>query len=82
MRPTFHLQEEDRPALHRICSHVEGMPLALELAAAWVDSLSLPAIAGEIENSLDFLEVALHDVPERHRSMLTSFRSWCMAGQT
>ena len=39
--------EEDLADLSRICHTVAGMPLALELAAAWVDMLSLSEIAEE-----------------------------------
>ena len=38
----------DSAELNRICGLVEGMPLALELAAGWVDTLSLPAIEAAI----------------------------------
>ena len=48
---------------------VEGMPLAIVLAAAWIDTLSVDEIAAEIENSLDILETELRDVPERQRSV-------------
>jgi tetratricopeptide (TPR) repeat protein len=45
------------------------MPLGVELAAAWVDMLSLTDIATEIQKSLDFLETNVRNIPERHRSI-------------
>lgn len=63
--------------LRRICQLVEGMPLALELAATWTDTLSLAAIGDGIEAGIDFLEANMRDVPQRHQSMLAVFdTSW------
>ena len=77
VQPRFDLGSGDDLLLRRICQVVEGMPLALELAATWADTLSLPAIAGEIEQGLDFLETELSDMPGRHRSMTAVFdASW------
>lgn len=73
LRPDFVLRLEDVDSLVRICRLVEGMPLAVELAAAWVDSLSLSSIAAELHGSLDILAAELVDLPERHRSIRTTF---------
>ncbi len=69
VRPDFALAPGDTTALTRICNLVGGMPLALELAAAWVDLLSPAEIAAEIGRSVDFLASDLRNLPERHRSM-------------
>jgi predicted ATPase len=56
---------------------VEGMPLGIELAAAWVPVLTCREIAREIERSLDFLGTSMRDVPERQRSLRAAFdHSW------
>jgi predicted ATPase len=60
---------DDLTYLARICRLVVGMPLAIELAAAWVEMLSLEAIAAEIQQGLDILETELRDVPPRQRSI-------------
>jgi predicted ATPase/DNA-binding CsgD family transcriptional regulator len=61
----------------RICQLVEGMPLALELAASWTKALSCAEIADEIQRSLNFLTTNMRNVPERHRSMQAIFdHSW------
>ena len=73
LRPAFALLPEETDSLGRICRLVEGMPLALELAAAWVDSLSLGGIAAELEGNFDLLAADLVDLPERHRSIRTTF---------
>ena len=73
----FTLTEQDKPHLIRICQLMGGMPLGLQLAAAWVRQLSCQEIAQEIENNLDFLATSQRDVPERHRSLRAVFtHSW------
>ena len=68
---------DDYPAIVRICHLVGGAPLGLELAAAWVRSLSCHEIAREIERGLDFLSISAKDLPARHRSMRAVFdHSW------
>lgn len=76
-RTGFQMAAEDRVHVARICQLVEGMPLAIELAAAWVRVLSCWEIAHELESGLDILTTKLRDVPERHRSMWAVFdHSW------
>lgn len=53
----------------QICHLVEGMPLAIELAAAWVHVLSCREIAEAIERNLGALSTPLRNVPQRHRSL-------------
>jgi predicted ATPase len=68
-RGARHLDEDENIAVVRICQLVEGMPLAIELAAALADSHSLPDIAISVQNSLDFLQAEIHDLPDRHSSI-------------
>ncbi len=75
-RSDFSLTREEEHVV-RICRLLEGVPLALELAASWAATLSCADIAAEIERSIDFLESGLRDVPSRHRSMRAVFeQSW------
>ncbi len=61
----------------RTCQLVEGMPLALELAASWTKALSCAEIANEIQRGLDFLTTNKRNVLERHQSMQAVFdHSW------
>ena len=69
----FRETPEDLPAIQRICQIVAGMPLGIELAAAWVRAISCGEIAREIERNLGFLTTTLRDVPERHRSLAAVF---------
>ncbi len=78
VRPDFSLREE-WACVVRICHLVEGMPLALELAASWARILPCSEIAGEIERNLDFLATSQHGVAARHRSMRAVFEpSWAL----
>ncbi len=73
------LGEAERRCIARVCHLVEGMPLAIELASAWVRAIPCREIAAEIEHNRDFLATALRDVPERHRSMRAVFDySWSL----
>lgn len=75
--PSFTLQEADKPFIIRICRLVTGIPLAIELAAAWVKVLTSKEIAQEIEKNIDFLNTSLRDLPERHRNLRGVFEySW------
>jgi DNA-binding SARP family transcriptional activator/predicted ATPase len=76
VQPRFMLEHE-RASVVRICEQVEGMPLAIELAAAWCATLPCSTIAHEIASNLDFLSSRLRDAPERHRSVRAVFEhSW------
>ncbi|MEJ2737996.1 MAG: tetratricopeptide repeat protein, partial [Anaerolineae bacterium] len=77
VRPDFELRPQDLAHIAHICRLVEGMPLGILLAAAWVDMLTPEEIAAEIQQSLDFLETDLRDVPPRQRSIRAAFdHSW------
>jgi tetratricopeptide (TPR) repeat protein len=53
------------------------MPLAIVLSAGWLQVIPLKQIAEEIEQSLDFLEGSMRDLPERQRSVRAAFEySW------
>ena len=76
IRPNWEA-EIDRQAIIRICQLVEGMPLALELAAVWARSLSMAEIAAEIEHDLTILQTSLRNIPSRHQSMELVFdQTW------
>jgi predicted ATPase/DNA-binding CsgD family transcriptional regulator len=76
VRRDFSLAEEG-PAVARICRLVEGLPLALELAAAWAGAVPCRELAADLALGLEGLAARLRDVPERHRSMRAVFdQSW------
>jgi predicted ATPase len=78
----FALAETTAPAVVCICRLVEGLPLAVELAAAWTATRSCEEIARELEHNLDILTATLRDVPERQRSVRATFEySWHMLSE-
>jgi predicted ATPase len=76
-RPNLNLQTHDLYQMGRICRLVQGMPLAIVLAAGWYELLSFEEIADEIAHSLDFLHGHMQDLPERQRSVRAAIEySW------
>jgi predicted ATPase/DNA-binding CsgD family transcriptional regulator len=76
-RPEFEINKENVRSVAAICRLVEGMPLGILLATAWVDVLSTAEIAAEIQDNTDFLETEMQDVPARQRSFRAVFEtSW------
>jgi serine/threonine protein kinase/tetratricopeptide (TPR) repeat protein len=75
VRPGFELEESDLQLIVDICHRVQGVPLGILLAAAWVEQFSLVEIADEIRRSFDFLETDLRLVPDRHQSIRSLFVS-------
>lgn len=77
INPGFILQATQQGAVQQLSHLVQGMPLALEMAAAWTGDLTVDEIAQEIAKSADFLAVDWPDVPARQRSMRAIFQwSW------
>lgn len=72
VRQDFSLIREQEH-VREICQLVEGLPLALELAASWTKVLLCQTMKEEIKHSFDFLTTALHNIPERHRSINAVF---------
>ncbi len=76
VRADFSLADEQRDVI-RICQLVEGVPLAIELAAVWLKTINCQQIADEIQRDMDFLTSPLRNVQERHRSIRAIFEhSW------
>jgi predicted ATPase len=77
VRRHFVLSEGEARAVARICQLVEGLPLAIELAAAVLRTRSCIAIADAIEASIMGLTTKLRAIPERQRSIWATFEhSW------
>jgi len=79
-RADFEPTAEELGQVARICQLVEGMPLAILIAASWVSLLTPGEIATQISTrSLDFLKTEWRDVPARQRSMRAVFdHSWSL----
>ena len=62
----FQLTPRNQAAIAELCARLEGIPLALELAASWIKSLTPTEMLRELK---DVLVARDRDVPERHRSL-------------
>ena len=71
--PDFAPSEHDLNTIRAICYILEGIPLAMELVAAWVALLSPETILTELQQNNDLLWSNLHDLPERQRSFTRIF---------
>lgn len=77
LQKSFKLTPANRDAVASICRSVEGMPLALELAASWIRDLDVAALAQSLAEGLDFLQSTGRDMMPQHRSMRAVFdHSW------
>jgi predicted ATPase len=65
----FKLTEDNASAIVDICRRLDGLPLALELAAARIGMLSPTALRGLLQTQRGILSDGPRDAPERHRSM-------------
>jgi len=68
-RLDFRLSSENGPAVAEICTRLDGLPLAIELAAVHVRTLRPQAILSRLSHRLDMLRHGPVDVPERHRAL-------------
>ncbi|MEP6704651.1 MAG: protein kinase, partial [Acidobacteriota bacterium] len=69
VNPEFELTPENGRSVAEICGRLEGLPLAIELAAARTKILSPSAILSKLESRLKFLTGGPRDLPERQRTM-------------
>ncbi len=83
VRPGFDPDSKELDQIAKICQIVGGMPLAIELAAAWLNILNVHEIIDELEKGFDILSTEVRDAPERHRSIHAVFdHSWSLLRQT
>ena len=69
VRPNFAINAENSGAVQEICSRLDGLPLAIELAAARTKLLSPKAILDRLESRLQLLTGGALDLPERQQTL-------------
>jgi predicted ATPase/DNA-binding SARP family transcriptional activator/transposase-like protein len=69
IRPSFNLTEENIEVVTALCRGLEGMPLAIELCAAWARTLTPKQMLKKLLNRFDLLVSSRVDIAERHRSL-------------
>ena len=67
--PHFALNEENMPAVVEICRRLDGLPLAIELAASRLRLLSPTAMLERLDRALPFLSGGSRDLPDRQRTL-------------
>lgn len=77
LEKSFKLTPENSGDVSAICRLVEGLPLALELAASWIRDLPAAELAQAIAENVDRLRTTMRDVAPQHRSIRAVFDySW------
>jgi predicted ATPase/DNA-binding winged helix-turn-helix (wHTH) protein len=69
VRPDFRLNAENGATVAEICSRVDGLPLAIELAAAHIKMLPPSALLARLESRLQVLTAGPRDVPQRQQTL-------------
>ena len=69
VRPDFHLDDENAAAVADICRRLDGLPLAIELAAARLRLLSPEALRDRLGHRLELLRSSSRDLPERQQTL-------------
>ncbi len=77
LQPDFAPTPDEGHTIAHICRLLHGVPLAIEMAAAWTRALPLDDITRRLEQGLEILTTTARGVPERQRSMAATFDySW------
>ncbi|HEX2222160.1 MAG TPA: adenylate/guanylate cyclase domain-containing protein [Candidatus Limnocylindria bacterium] len=68
-RPSFVLTDENAPTVAEICGRLDGLPLAIELAAARLKLFSPDELRDRLRSRLELLRGGARDLPERQRTL-------------
>ena len=69
VKPDFHITADTAPAVAEICHRLDGLPLAIELAAARIKLLPPRAMLARLEHRLEFLTGGRRDLPARQQTL-------------
>ena len=69
VKPTFSVTDENAPAVAELCHRLDGLPLAIELAAAHTRVLPPQRMLAELSHRLNFLVGGARDLPARQKTL-------------
>jgi len=69
VRPDFQITPRNAESVATLCRRLDGLPLALELAATWGRTLTPAQMLGQLDRRFEFLVSRRQDLPTRHRSL-------------
>jgi len=74
VKPDFHLTATNANAIAAICVRLDGLPLAIELTAAWMRLLSPQQLLERLGQSLQVLTGGSRDLPERQQTLRSTIK--------
>lgn len=72
VKADFKVTNENAPAIAEVCNRLDGLPLAIELAAARIKLLSPQVLLSRLDHRFDVLRGGMKDLPERHQTMYSA----------
>lgn len=69
VNPGFALTDENAQAVRQVCARLDGIPLAIELAAMWMKTLSIEELAARLDDRFDLLHLGSRTAPPRHQTL-------------
>jgi predicted ATPase/DNA-binding XRE family transcriptional regulator len=69
VQPAFQLTSTNAPVIAAICRRLDALPLALELAAPWIKTLTIEELLRRLEHDVLLSAVGPRDLPERQQTM-------------
>ncbi len=69
IRPDFAVTNENAPAIAEICHRLDGLPLAIELAAARIKMMTPHELLSKLEHRFDILRGGVRELPERQQTL-------------
>ena len=69
IKPSFEVTDQNREIIFQICHRLEGLPLAIELAAGQINLFSPALLLQKLDHRLDVLKGNFRDIPDRQKTI-------------